>query len=52
MSDREEFLQIITEHPEMIPFLTDVLETFLSLADQTTEALTRVFEEKRIQYGF
>ena len=52
LNDREEFMQIVTEHPEMYPFLMDVLLTFLDLADQTTEALDKVFEEKRIQYGF
>lgn len=52
MNDREEFRQILTEHPELYPLVLDVLLTFLDLADQTTEALDKVFEEKRIQYGF
>ncbi len=52
MNDREEFRQILTEHPEMYPFLLDVMLTFLDLADQTTEAMDKVFEEKRVQYGY
>lgn len=52
LSDREELMQIVTEHPEMYPFLMDVMLTFLDLADQTTEALDKVFEEKRVQYGY